>query len=226
MGQEIKKIQQNILNILETSSGNRADIAYAIYEQIIVDDDKKIESFIFFLENSEDIESSDEKHIQRIFSEEEKYQYIRDYGKIIDGTLEALLKKNYSKEKFYIELWKFIEDNPLLDNKKLKAFALYYIWIDIRIPYYELEEGVKMSNEVYSNIRQKMMNEIKKARFIINCPTEQKTERASRLIKMLEEMAGEKEKAVFMAQILKLSDKSDMILSQLANSKERLIIEE
>ena len=66
---------------------------------------------MFFIETSEDLDSSEEQRIEKVFSEEEKYQYARDYGKIIDGTLEALLKKHYEKEKFYHELWKFIEEN-------------------------------------------------------------------------------------------------------------------
>lgn len=221
-----KNVQQNILNILETASGDPLDIAYAIYNQIREADVEESEIFMFFLEKSEDIESSDEKHMERMFSEEEKYQYARDYGKIIDGTLEALLKRNYNKERFYSELWKFIEENPLLDNEKLKAFALYYIWVDSRIPYYELDEGIKMSNDEYSNICLKMTDEIKKARFILNVPTEQKTERASRLVQVLDEIEGERERAVFMSQIVELSERSERILAQLMNNRERLLAEE
>lgn len=228
MGEGIsgESIQQDIVNILKTSSGERVDIAYAVYNRIMLADSNKSEVFKFFIEISEDIESSDENHIERIFSEEEKYQYSRDYGKIIDGALEALLKKNYAKRKFYDELWKFIEENPLLDSEKLRAFALYYIWIDFRVPYYELEEGIKMSNDEYSELLGGMMNEIRKARFILRIPTEQKTERASRLVKMLDEIKEERKKAVFMAQILKLSDRSDMILAQLAEGKKRFVVEE
>lgn len=212
-----KNCKSIIMNILKTSSGERIDIAYAIYNQIMLADSDRIECFIYFLENSENVESSDEKHIERVFSEEEKYQYANDYGKIIDGTLEALLKKNYVKEKFYSELWKFIEENPLLDTEKIKAFTLFYIWIDARIPYYELDEGIKMSNDEYANIRQNMIEDIKKARFIIYSPSKQKTETASRLVKMLDDIKDDKGKAVFMAQIMTLSDRSDMIMARLAS---------
>lgn len=83
-----------------------------------------------------------------------------------------------------------------------------------------------MSNDEYSELLGGMMNEIRKARFILRIPTEQKTERASRLVKMLDEIKEERKKAVFMAQILKLSDRSDMILAQLAEGKKRFVVEE
>ena len=176
----------------------------------------------FFIETSEDLDTSEEKRIEKIFSEEEKYKYASDYGKFIDGTLEALLKKHYEKEKFYQELWNFIEENPLLDTKKLKAFALFYVWVDIRLPYYVLDDGIKMSDDDYQDICQRLSEDIKKARFILHVPTEQKTERASRIVKLLESLQDDKEKAVLMAHILKLSDHSDMILNRLAIRAEKI----
>ncbi len=219
---EKDRIQLLITELLQTSSGDQTDLAYAVYELIEQSEHFKPELFMFFIETSEDLDTSEEKRIEKIFSEEEKYQYARDYGKIIDGTLEALLKKHYEKEKFYQELWNFIEENPLLDTKKLKAFALFYIWVDIRLPYYVLDDGIKMSDDDYQDICQKLSEDIKKARFILHVPTEQKTERASRIVKLLESLQDDKEKAVLMAHILKLSDHSDMILNRLAIRAEKL----
>lgn len=219
---EKDRIQLLITELLQTSSGDQTDLAYAVYELIEQSEHFKPELFMFFIETSEDLDTSEEKRIEKIFSEEEKYQYARDYGKIIDGTLEALLKKQYEKEKFYQELWNFIEENPLLDTKKLKAFALFYIWVDIRLPYYVLDDGIKMSDDDYQDICQKLSEDIKKARFILHVPTEQKTERASRIVKLLESLQDDKEKAVLMAHILKLSDHSDMILNRLAIRAEKL----
>ena len=219
---EKDRIQLLITELLQTSSGDQTDLAYAVYELIEQSEHFKPELFMFFIETSEDLDTSEEKRIEKIFSEEEKYQYARDYGKIIDGTLESLLKKHYEKEKFYQELWNFIEENPLLDTKKLKAFALFYIWVDIRLPYYVLDDGIKMSDDDYQDICQKLSEDIKKARFILHVPTEQKTERASRIVKLLESLQDDKEKAVLMAHILKLSDHSDMILNRLAIRAEKL----
>lgn len=75
-----------ITDLPETSAGDRADIAYAVYERIEQSEHLRPELLMFFIEASEDIDSSKETHIEKIFSEEEKYQYARDYGRIIDRT--------------------------------------------------------------------------------------------------------------------------------------------
>ncbi len=216
---DVENVQQNIINILKSASGDKEDIAYRIYTEITCLEEEGSEALEFFLENSEQIESTEEKRVEKIFSEEEKYQYAKTYGKIIDGTLEILLKKGLNKKQFYVELWKFIYENPILEGDKLKAFALFYIWIDVRVPYYEMESGMKMGNDEYAEICKELFEKIRKARFILNIPTEQKTERASRLINLLNEVKSQREQVVLMTQILNLSDKSEMIISQLIKDK-------
>lgn len=217
-GRNVESIKQNIIDILKKSSGDKEDIAYLVYNEMELSEDDGAEVLCFFIENSEEIESSEERHVEKIFSEEEKYQYAKTYGKIIDGTLEILLKKGLNKKEFYTELWNFISENPILDGKKLKSFALFYIWIDVRVPYYELEPGTRMGNDEYSAICKGLLDKIKKARFILNIPTEQRTERASRLVNLLNEVSEEREKVVLMTQILSLNDKSE-IISKLLRDK-------
>ena len=79
-----------------------------------------------------------------------------------------------------------------------------------------------MSDDDYQNVCQKLSEDIKKARFILHVPTEQKTERASRIVKLLENLQDDKEKAVLMSQILKLNNHSAMILNRLAMREEKL----
>ena len=79
-----------------------------------------------------------------------------------------------------------------------------------------------MSDDDCQDICQRISAEIKKARFILNFPSEQKTERASRIVKLLDNLQDDKEKAVLMAHILKLSDHSDMILNRLAIRAEKI----
>lgn len=201
---------------MRKADGELQDISYAVYNIIKKSDVKNQASLLqFFIERSEDIESNEEMHIEKIYSEEEKYQYRIEYGKMIDGTLESLIQKGYSCEKFYSDLWKFIENSPVLSDDKARAFAVYYIWIDVRVPYFELDDGIKMSNEDYSTISDKLSNKIKKARFILTAPANQRTERASRLLDILEGLNDNKEKTVFLSQIISLCEHSNDILKQL-----------
>lgn len=218
MQEKFEHAKQEILNILKTAAGELLDIAYYIYELIASVPGKEPQLLRFVFEESEQIESSEEQHLQKVFTEEEKYSYKNTYGKIVDGTLEVLLKKGLSKEQFYEELWKGIDANPLLENTKEKAFVFFYIWIDDKVPYFELEPGMRMSNDDYAKITEDIFEKIIKARFILSVPTEQKTECASRLVQMLGELKNEREKTVLMAQILDLNDQVH-VLSRLIKNK-------
>lgn len=203
-----EKIRNNIAHILQTASGDKLDITYQIYDLILADQGNEPQTLAYFIKCSEEMESSSEEHVEKHFSEEEKYQFTVAYGKMIDGSLEALLRENYTEDEFYARLWNFIENTPILSEKKKKVFALYYIWVDVRVPYFQLKPGLRMSNETFQQYCKSLDPLIREARFILFAPTDQKTERASRLLSLIERLENENEKAVLMVQILNMSDKS------------------
>lgn len=200
----LEDARKGIDEILKTMTGDKINICYQIYQEIIQHQGNEPELLCYFFENSEQIESDGSNWAENIIENEKKYEYIDEYGQVIDGILECLLKKNYQKEVFYKKLWEAISENPLLDSINIQVFAIYYIWIDVRIPYFELDPGIKMSGDEYREIRRKIIKKIQKARFILSVPVEQKTERASRLAALVDSLESEKERAVLMAQILLL----------------------
>ena len=130
------------------------------------------------------------------------------YEKVVMDLGQTTIKfQNWWNRHAEMYHWDFIENGTILSEKKEKAFALYYIWIDVRIPYFELPPGLKMENEVYQDMLDKLKPMIRKARFILFTPTDQKTERASRILKVLDELEDESEKAVLMAQVLGMIDR-------------------
>lgn len=203
---DLGKIKKNIDYIMKNLSGKRENIVYRIYEELAAAYEEAPAALRYFCEYA--VNNTDTSHAQKretteeIFGSDEKAYFIMAYGKLIDGALEALLQKNTSYEKFYVELWDFIEHNTILKEKKQKAFALYYIWIDARIPYFKLDEGLRMDNDRFKELAEKLLPVLMKARFILLTPTEQRTQIASRILKLLDNAAGEEEKAVVMAYIL------------------------
>lgn len=191
--------------------GDKIDIAALIFDEIEKSYGFEGEILKYFFEISEEIESSKEQRAEIIFSEEDKYRYREEYGKMIDGYLTALIHKNLPEIQFYENLWEVVNNDMILSEKKQKIFALYYIWIDARIPYFQLEAGFKMSNEEYKRCSENMLPLILKTRFALVAPTEQKTERASRILGMLNELKTEKEKIVLMSHIIEIKDKREII---------------
>lgn len=208
-------IKQEIDKIVQQAAGNRLNIAYRIYNVIASASGYEGEALEYFYESSEEVKFGEQNPAEEVFDAGEQYQLAKSYGKMIDGALEALIRQNLPCKEFYEKLWDYIAHDTILTGKKEKVFALYYIWIDVRIPYFELDQGLKMSNDVYRELVIKLKPLIKKARFILYAPTDQKTERASRILKLLDELQDDKEKAVLMALVLGMIEKrSEAVLER------------
>ena len=67
--EERERIQLRIKELLQTSSGDQTDLSYAVYELIEQSEHLKPELFMFFIETSEDLDSSEEQRIEKIFSD-------------------------------------------------------------------------------------------------------------------------------------------------------------
>lgn len=218
---DLLAVKENIAGVLQKVSGDRADISYMIYDQIINSPGFEPEALQYFYEYAEDIQTAKEEPAEEVYSAADKYQLSSAYGKMIDGALEALLRRNLPCRDFYAELWNFVEHSTILTEKKQKAFALYYIWIDVRTPYFELQPGLKMDNEMYQEIVKKLKPLLRKARFILFTPMEQKTERTSRILQLLDELEDDKERAVLMAQILGMIDRRNMTALEVQRRRDK-----
>ena len=123
---ESQNIKENIDNILQKVSGDRADIAYIIYEQIVKCPGAEPEILKYFYEYSGDVHREKEELAEEVYTAADKYQLSAAYGKMIDGALEALLRRNLPCHEFYAELWDFIENGTILSEKKESFLARQY----------------------------------------------------------------------------------------------------
>ena len=146
---------------------------------------KLLETFIYAYK----YEKSDEcLEIPAVFTDEMEKAYSRRYQKIIDGHLEELLNAGYHNERFYKELAKYIVyDKNLLDDGA-RSFAIYNCCIDMRLPYADVDiaSGVRMDNEDYVKYIEQLGENIERVNYILNADLQQKTERASLVLKELE----------------------------------------
>lgn len=202
---KLEKAKCDIIENLEILTGDKLDICYEIYKIITSIEGNEAKLLRFFYENSEMIEQSNKRKVTQIFFDDEHNELEACYGKMIDGILEAALQKRLPEEEFYQMLWDAISSNLMLEDDKAKVFAIYYLWIDVRIPYFGLETGLRMENEEFKMLTKKGLNDIKKSRFILTTPMEQRTERASLLLRVLDSIEDERERAVLMVHMMDMS---------------------
>lgn len=210
MGAEIKScdctenesFREWLGSVLGKIKGDKLDIAALLYGRIQKEENPAA-AFQYFLENADEIVSSEEIEVEKSFTSEEINRLKRKCDVLIAGIVDNLLSENTSKEEFYQRLWMDgICKNTLLQDEKEKAYALYRIWQDSRIPYFQLDQGMEMSDEVFMEYSEKNRQLIKKAFFIINSSFAQRSQQGDLLLRVLDECAMNEDKVVVMAQIL------------------------
>ena len=117
-------------------------------------------------------------------------------------TLSNLIKKNVTEAEFYDDLWNRRQDDILSADREFKNVLLVRFWVDPRTPYYQLDEGCTMNNDEFSAAVKDINAYIEKAHFIICAGLPQKTQKASLLMKLAEEIKDPRERAVFWALVM------------------------
>lgn len=205
--------KEQILELLQTLKGERVNICSEIYKVIKKNEAQSVQLLQFFCEQEEFTRSSEEEEARKVFTEGELIDYENDYGGIVDALLEKLLRKKLPKEDFYAELWKNITLENVFENEKAQCFALYYVLIDGRIPYFELPDTISIDKEEYRNIVDGLHVQEQKARFIMLSDFKGWSEVSYLLLQELDEVEDLKEKIVLLSTFFQTREK--MLFSKL-----------
>ena len=202
----VSELKIFLSQVRKTEKSDKINICLYFYRLLIQNPSSSVDLLKFFYENSDNIESSEEK-VATIEISDELYRNLhKQYAEVVDGLFEQILSKNLPEDKFYAKIWEVIDKSPSFEDEYAKAFALYYIWIDVRIPYFQLEDGLAMSNDEFRALTESLMPSIQKARFIMRTTLfKQRTSRASVLLDLLNSIPSKKEQVVLMAHILSFS---------------------
>ena len=93
-------------------------------------------------------------------------------------------------------------DNDVTD----KIYAWLFVWRSSFIPYFQLANGIKMSNEDYQSISERLFLKISEINFILNSDFDQKTEQCSLLLTVLDSCKDLEERSVLLSQLLGISN--------------------
>jgi len=129
--------------------------------------------------------SSDEVRLPRIISSSDFDELRERYGQFVDSALQMMVRDNPSIETFYRELDALVH-NPILKDEKARAFSLYWILIDRRIPYFQLEKGMRLSDEDWADLSAKLQTQRAKIRFILAGRFSQRSEEADLILRELD----------------------------------------
>lgn len=118
-------------------------------------------------------------------------------GEMESQIVKELIFKDVSVNTFYNEIWKRISDTLLVSDIYQKSFFLLRMWLDPRIPYYRLGLGVDMNNDTYKKLVQQVNPQYKKMLFAMYAGYPKRTQKASILMEIAEEIPDQNGRIVF-----------------------------
>ena len=218
-----EEIKAQIYGAFSTCSQTDVNFAVQIIELIRAQEENiQSELLQYVCELWATVKSSKEIEVPEMISKVHYEKLKSLYGEMVDASLLSYTRKGllegWDRKIFYSHLWNFISKNIMWSNIEEMAFALYYIAIDSRTPYYNVGSGLKMSGDDYSSIQDEIFEEIREFRFIVALDFQQRTEEASLILNLINRMETEEQKVVLISRIIAYyKEKIEKIINQVRN---------
>jgi hypothetical protein len=188
--------------ILAGAKGEKVNVCYRLFEVIErAPADQQHQVLRHAAEHFDEDNSNKELDVGTPITENDRKTLEAKYGPLVDKMFEVTLEENPSEDDFYQSLWDTLH-NPLLRDQKAKVFALYWTFVDRRMPYFHLAEGMKMANDEFREILVEVQQRWAKIRFILASKFEQKSEQAALVLKELDEAPEYRYKVVLIARLI------------------------
>ena len=195
-----KKICENRMNdLLVDKNTDIIEICKTVYA--IIDEANMPELMQFFVEK---LYPDLNERMNGLSNEKKEYiqEAFQKYGEIQNNIILALVRKKCTILDFYKEVWGNFIKLPLLDTLEMKGISLLMVCLTPCIPYYAPKNLLSLTEEEYAKYRNQVLDLIVKSKSVIFQPLEQRSERASALLELLEQCSSKEEKVVLMSYIL------------------------
>ena len=174
-----------IVEFLQSADGDNFDICHVLYKIMCASDITQQDVlFQHACELFGTIKSNKQTLVPVSDYSTQKEKLREQYGDLVDSIIKTLCLQNAEESFFYHTMWSIINDSIIFDTEAKKVFALYYVLIDKRIPYFRIEDNLlySMSNDRFSALQKETIHERQRIRFLLKAEMSQKTERAAVLL--------------------------------------------
>lgn len=202
------------------------DICKACMNWLMEDTDTAQEGFRFFLTELQFPRYAEDEISDELFDVAED-EIDSDTQNRLDEMecqiVKELIFQNVSEDIFYKEVWKRLSDTLLVSDEYQRAYFLYRLWMDLRIPYYQLGLGTIIDSETYAQCVKRVEIPYKKMLFAMNAGYPKKTQKVSVIMEIADEIQGRDERIVFWSltlgrlekQIVKLENRIEELESMI-----------
>lgn len=181
----LENAKRGVMTFLQNVDGEKFDQCDILLKMIYsVDIKQQSELFQYVCEVFGTVKSYAREPVPISEYNSQKEKLEEQYGDIVNSLIKTYGQQNSDEHIFYYTLWSLINESLIFDTEAKKVFALYFILIDKRIPYFKIDESLlySMSNDRFAELLQKTARERQKIRFILKADISQRSERAAILL--------------------------------------------
>lgn len=128
------------------------------------------------------------------------------YTKELVDYIRMLSERNYTVDEFYVILYRHVFNGELYPKETAIQSYLLYLLAERTpgIPYYQTENLLKLSNEEYKAIVDRIQPQIQKAIAMLNRHFESKTEETSQLYYISQDIASDEDRIVYWSVVMNI----------------------
>lgn len=127
---------------------------------------------------------------------------MKDNAPIIYRLVDNLMEDNPPETEFYLKLWGQLQNQLLFPTHEAVVSSIILLFRLPQLPYYQLPDAPKMSSESYRSYSEQVLPLLEKARFALNRGYTQKSQIATQLIWLYNQIQDPQAQVVFVAQLL------------------------
>lgn len=193
---------------LNTADGTMFDVCHGYYNLFLKDEtDTALAAQKFSVLLCWDRQTDKSQKLSAIHPQESYLEKINSIKDTTNTILGNLIKANLEVSEFYLSLWEAINGKAFFATDLDTVCAIIYLCNSSRIPYYKLDDGLKMENDDFSRIAKDNFEYLQKMIFILSAGYEQRTEIASLLLKVLDEVNDYNTKVVLFANLISFCER-------------------
>lgn len=122
--------------------------------------------------------------------------------RLANNLISNQIEKRVTEEMFYAELWKRLWDDVVLPTREDRIIFFQILWLDTRIPYFQIGEGLALSEDEFQKVIERIRPALQKGEFILNANLKSKPQRGSLLLEIADSLDKDVERSVFWGMLI------------------------
>jgi hypothetical protein len=193
----------------EKADKNIVNYFIYVYQMIEKEPEDQGRYFRQFVELYRDMFEADREAQNTILAQKTLMEGMLRFEKMVLGYIDYLTQCRFTEDEFYQRLWEFIQRRELFPEEDDRSVAFLICMKNRVLPYYCMPEGIQMEDGEFRERWTRLKIQREKIDFVMNHQYLQKTERASRIISVFQELPDERDKAILMVGLLDMVDGDD-----------------